>query len=216
MNQPQNPTILCIDDEKEICFALKALFRTQNWNTVPAYNVRSGLKLFRQTQPHIVLIDYHMPGINGVEGVRMLRKLSSTVPIIVFTIDESQAVADAFLAAGASDFALKPIKAPDIVSRIKLHLRLLQQSSAAQSLAMTNKGISQSTLELILEYMRGCSQPVTVNDIAQETGLAYQTVYRYLQHMTQQSLVMMDSIYGKVGRPKQMYRCVESNASSPR
>ena len=40
----------------------------------------------------------------------MLRALSHTVPIIVFTIDESQEVADQFLQAGASDFALKPIK----------------------------------------------------------------------------------------------------------
>ena len=207
MELSHKPTILCIDDEKEICFALKALFRTQNWETVPAYNVTSALTLFRQIKPTIVLIDYHMPGINGVEGVRMLRKLSSTVPIIVFTIDESQAVADAFLAVGASDFALKPIKAPDIVSRIKLHLRLVEQNSSAQGSAITSKGISQGTRDLILEYMRGCSQPVTVNDIAQATGLAYQTVYRYLQHLTQQSLVIMDSVYGKVGRPKQMYRC---------
>lgn len=207
MELSHKPTILCIDDEKEICFALKALFRTQNWETVPAYNVTSALTLFRQIKPTIVLIDYHMPGINGVEGVRMLRKLSSTVPIIVFTIDESQAVADAFLAVGASDFALKPIKAPDIVSRIKLHLRLVEQNSTAQGSAITSKGISQGTQDLILEYMRGCSQPMTVNDIAQATGLAYQTVYRYLQHLTQQSLVIMDSVYGKVGRPKQMYRC---------
>ena len=207
MELSHKPTILCIDDEKEICFALKALFRTQNWETVPAYNVTSALTLFRQIKPTIVLIDYHMPGINGVEGVRMLRKLSSTVPIIVFTIDESQAVADAFLAVGASDFALKPIKAPDIVSRIKLHLRLVEQNSTAQGSAITSKGISQGTRDLILEYMRGCSQLVTVNDIAQATGLAYQTVYRYLQHLTQQSLVIMDSVYGKVGRPKQMYRC---------
>ena len=57
----------------------------------------------------------------------MLRALSHTVPIIVFTIDESQEVADQFLQAGASDFALKPIKAPDIISRIKLHLRLLER-----------------------------------------------------------------------------------------
>ena len=123
-----NTTILCIDDEEQICFALEALFRLQKWNVVTARSVEKGLIAFREFQPDIVLIDYHMPGINGVEGVKMLRQLSPTVPIIVFTIDESQAVADAFLEAGASDFSLKPIKAPDLVSRIKLHLRLLQQA----------------------------------------------------------------------------------------
>lgn len=207
MDQTRNVTILCIDDEEEICFALKTLFRTQHWDTILSHDVRNGVRLFQQLRPTIVLIDYHMPGINGVEGVRMLRRLSGTVPIIVFTIDESQAVADAFLAAGASDFALKPIKAPDIVSRIKLHLRLLEQRSAVQGGGFT-KGISQGTLDLILKYLRQCEAPVTVNEISRSTGLAYQTVYRYLQHMTQQKLVTMDSVYGKVGRPKQLYSSI--------
>lgn len=203
MDQRQNVTILCIDDEEDICFALKTLFRTQDWNTATACDVDAGIKLFTQLRPTIVLIDYHMPGINGVEGVRMLRCLSATVPIIVFTIDECQKVADEFLAAGASDFALKPIKAPDIISRVRLHLRLLERQNIDISFT---KGISHGTLELILNYMRQCSTPVTANDISKETGLAYQTVFRYLQHMTQQKLVDVDSVYGKVGRPKHLYR----------
>lgn len=203
MDQRQNVTILCIDDEDDICFALKTLFRTQGWNTAAACDVNAGLKLFTQLRPTLVLIDYHMPGLNGVEGVRMLRRLSATVPIIVFTIDECQRVADEFLAAGASDFALKPIKAPDIISRVRLHLRLLEQQNIDISFA---KGISHGTLELILHFLRQCSAPVTANDISRETGLAYQTVFRYLQHMTQQKLVDVESVYGKVGRPKQMYR----------
>lgn len=198
-------TILCIDDDQGICFALQALFRMQQWNTVTARSVADGLAAFRARQPDLVLIDYHMPGINGVEGVRMLRKLSSTVPIIVFTIDEGQEVADAFLAAGASDFALKPIKAPDIVSRIKLHLRLLEHSGARPQGPLA-KGISQNTIDLILSFLAGQRDYVTVNDIAVGTGLAYQTVYRYLQYTTQEKLTEMVNVYGKVGRPKQVYR----------
>ena len=112
-------------------------------------------------------------------------------------------MADEFLAAGASDFALKPIKAPDIISRVRLHLRLLEQQNIDISFT---KGISHGTLELILHYLRQCDGPVTANDISKKTGLAYQTVFRYLQHMTQQKLVDVDSVYGKVGRPKQRYR----------
>ena len=196
-------TILSIDDEENIRFALGELFRFQGWEACCAPTVEKGIEQFRLHRPDIVLIDYHMPGINGVEGVRLLRKLSHTVPIIVFTIDESQEVADQFLQAGASDFALKPIKAPDIISRIKLHLRLLEQ----QSIDVTfTKGISHGTLELILNHLNRCSGPVTANDISKGTGLAYQTVFRYLQHMTQQNLIDVESIYGKVGRPKQVYR----------
>ena len=115
----------------------------------------------------------------------------------------TKAFLDEFLAAGASDFALKPIKAPDIISRVRLHLRLLEQQNIDISFA---KGISHGTLELILHFLRQCSAPVTANDISRETGLAYQTVFRYLQHMTQQKLVDVESVYGKVGRPKQTYR----------
>ena len=114
-------TILSIDDEENIRFALGELFHFQGWEACSAPNVKKGLEQFRLHKPDIVLIDYHMPGINGVEGVQMLRALSHTVPIIVFTIDESQEVADQFLQAGASDFALKPIKAPDIIKAAGLN-----------------------------------------------------------------------------------------------
>lgn len=202
MEKKENLTILCIDDEEEICFALKTLFRTQGWYTVTALDVKSGVTLFNRHHPQLVLIDYHMPGVNGVEGVRMLRHLSADVPIIVFTIDESQAVADKFISAGASDFALKPIKAPDIISRVRLHLRLLEHQNAPVSPA---KGISPGTLSLILACLKRHGDEMTAKEISEETNLAPQTVFRYLQYLLQQDQVGVKSVYGKVGRPKQLY-----------
>ena len=201
-------TILSIDDEENIRFALGELFRFQGWEACCAPTVEKGIEQFRLHRPDIVLIDYHMPGINGVEGVRLLRKLSRTVPIIVFTIDESQEVADQFLQAGASDFALKPIKAPDIISRIKLHLRLLEREQPAQPLS---KGLSEATLQLVLDSLKEGEDYMTVNEVAKSSGLAYQTVYRYLQYLIQNKKVEMVSIYGKVGRPRQLFRRTPGN-----
>ena len=201
-------TILSIDDEENIRFALGELFRFQGWEACCAPTVEKGIEQFRLHRPDIVLIDYHMPGINGVEGVRLLRKLSRTVPIIVFTIDESQEVADQFLQAGASDFALKPIKARDIISRIKLHLRLLEREQPAQPLS---KGLSEATLQLVLDSLKEGEDYMTVNEVAKSSGLAYQTVYRYLQYLIQNKKVEMVSIYGKVGRPRQLFRRTPGN-----
>lgn len=195
-------TILCIDDDENIRFALEALFRLQGWRTVGAGSVEEGLDAFEACGPSLILIDYHMPRVNGVDGVKMLRKLDASIPIIVFTIEEDQAVADAFLEAGASDFALKPIKAPDIISRIKLHLRLLERNSGGQ----LSKGMSPATLALIEDCLAGREEMLTANEIAQATGLAYQTVFRYLQHLVNEGRVEMRNNYGKVGRPKQTYR----------
>lgn len=196
--------ILIIDDDEQICFALRELFRFQGWKAESACDVEKGLAAFRANRPDLVLIDYHLPRINGIEGVRRLRRLSPDVPILVFTIDESQEVADTFLEAGATDFALKPIKAPDIISRVKLHLRLLRRGEAQS--AVLAKGLSQGTLQLIDSFLKGQEDYLTANDIAEGTGLAYQTVYRYLQHMAAARQVEVFSIYGKVGRPKQVYR----------
>lgn len=138
----------------------------------------------------------------------MLRALSHTVPIIVFTIDESQEMADQFLQAGASDFALKPIKAPDIISRIKLHLRLLEREHQKQ--APLDKGLSEATMQLVLDSLKEGEDYMTVNEVARSSGLAYQTVYRYLQYLIQNKKVEMVSIYGKVGRPRQLFRWVEN------
>lgn len=199
----ENVTILSIDDDPQICFALGELFRFQGWRAVTAGDVKSGLEAFRRYTPDVVLIDYHMPGMSGIEGVKLLRRESASVPIIVFTIDESQSAADSFLAAGASDFALKPIKAPDIVSRIRLHLRMAQQNRSEQPFF---KGISGGTLELIMTFLAEQRDYLTANQIAEGTGLAYQTVYRYLQHLVQEKKVERVDVYGKVGRPKQVFR----------
>lgn len=199
-------TILSIDDEENIRFALGELFHLQGWNALSASNVKEGIKQFSLHKPDIVLIDYHMPGVNGVEGVRLLRELSHTVPIIVFTIDESQNVADQFLQAGASDFALKPIKAPDIISRIRLHLRLLEREY--QNQIPLSKGLSEVTMQLVLDSLKEGEDYMTVNEVAKSSGLAYQTVYRYLQYLIQNKKVEMVNIYGKVGRPRQLFRRV--------
>ena len=209
MNEHQ-VTILSIDDDRQICYALEALFLSQGWKSVSAGNVAQGLKMFSQHHPDVVLIDYHMPGTNGIQGVQMLRALDPDVPIIVFTIEEKQEVANEFLAAGASDFALKPIKAPDILSRINLHLRLLDQVRRRERAGQyTAKGIVPATQDFILNFLRTQTDFVTADAISEGTGLAYQTVSRYLQYLVQEKKVKMQNTYGKVGRPRQSYMIAE-------
>ncbi|MEG1577004.1 MAG: response regulator, partial [Clostridium sp.] len=96
--------ILSIDDDEEILYALRAVIESQGWEGIIARDVAEALDIYKQQKPDLILIDYHMPRINGVQGVEMLRKLNSCIPIIVFTIDENQEIADRFLEAGASDF----------------------------------------------------------------------------------------------------------------
>ena len=201
---------LAIDDDEEILYALRAVFQFQGWTGITATDVPTGVKLFQLKKPDLVLIDYHLPQVSGIKGVEMIRGLDPDVPIIVFTIDESQEVAEQFIAAGASDFALKPLKAPDIISRIKLHIRLLENQKKLKSRSGQAKGIDASTLSLVIGVLEQAEEPVTVETIAAETGLANQTVYRYLQNLIKQNKVEATQSYGKVGRPKQKYSMIRA------
>ena len=202
--------ILAIDDDEEILYALRAVFQFQGWTGITATDVPTGVKLFQLKKPDLVLIDYHLPQVSGIKGVEMIRGLDPDVPIIVFTIDESQEVAEQFIAAGASDFALKQLKAPDNNSRIKLHIRLLENQKKLKSRSGQAKGIDASTLSLVIGVLEQAEEPVTVETIAAETGLANQTVYRYLQNLIKQNKVEATQSYGKVGRPKQKYSMIRA------
>ena len=208
----ETPTILIIDDDESILIALEEVCQYQKWQTALARDMAAAMEIFHAEKIDLVLIDYHLLQINGVKGVRMIRQIDSDVPIIVFTIEESQQVADEFLEAGANDFAIKPIKVPDIISRIRLHLSIIEnrrQLEEAASYTQSPKGIGKRTLGLIEECMKKTDDFMTVEDIADSTGLARQTVYRYLQFLITDGQVETRQYYRKVGRPKQEYRFIK-------
>ncbi|MDD2446329.1 MAG: response regulator [Tissierellia bacterium] len=205
--------ILVIDDDKEILFAMTAICEYKDWISITAISVLEGIERLKKYKPDLVLIDYHLPIYNGIEGVKRLRKINSKVPIIVLTVEEDQNVADDFMSAGASDFALKPIKAPDIISRINVHLKMKDtKTSSTINDYEYFKGITNETLEIIEIYMNKynnkSSKYYSISEIAKGTGLAYQTVHRYLQHMEEENKVEVNYKYGKVGRPQKRFKII--------
>ena len=211
--------ILIMDDDQSLRYMLKEIFTFMGWNTVAYPNGREGLKEFLNHGADIILVDYHMPDIDGIETVRMIRKHDQQVPILVLTVDERQEIANRFLDEGATDFALKPVKAPDIIARVQLHKRLLdmtkmhQETPKMQYEAFVTKGISQSTLAYVEKYLMNSKQPSTVEVISQELGLATPTVYRYLTYLIQQGKVQPIPSYQKTGRPKNRYQWIRSESS---
>lgn len=202
--------VLCIDDEEWIRFALGEVIESQGWRAKLVKNVRDAEKYLKENSPTIILIDYHMPDINGLEGVKIIRKYDESVPIVVFTIDSNQTIADKFLEAGATDFATKPIKAPDLISRIRLHIRLLDNDSLTENTITKNlllpKGIGRNTLDLMIDKLSKTDRYLTVEEVADLTELSYQTTYRYLQFLEAEDIIDVKVSYGKIGRPKQNYK----------
>lgn len=205
--------ILIVDDDEFIRYTLNEICLFAGWQAMLAKDGREGLSIYDKEGADVVLVDYHMSGMDGLTTVKELRKRAADVPILVLTVDERQSVAEEFLDAGATDFAIKPVRAPDLISRIQLHLRLIhltRVSAEAHSLAdvYVTKGISKPTLEHVTQYLKTRDDPRYAEDVAKDLGLAYPTVYRYLTYLTQQGKVRIIVGYRKVGRPKHQYQWI--------
>lgn len=200
--------ILIVDDDGDIRYTIKEICTFAGWEVLMAANGQEGVRIFERKRPDLAIIDYHMPVIDGLATVEQIRRLDPLVPLVVLTVDEQQSVADSFLAAGATDFALKPIKAPDLIARLKVNLRIGRLQRMEKEDVYLTKGISRSTLNIIEEYMIGQQKALSIEQITRAVGLAYPTVHRYLAYMESVGLVQVQYSYGRLGRPRKYYQLV--------
>lgn len=203
-------TILAIDDDQDILFTLAAIGKTYGWQVSTESDGRAAVAKVRSLQPDLILVDYHMPGLDGLSAVELIRGQNQAVPIIVLTVDERQEIADRFLDAGASDFANKPIKIADLAARIKVHMQIRHQQ---EPYPFRDKGINDATLALVRSFCRAAPGPFAAEEVAEGTGLAYQTIVRYLQYLQGKRELAVSSSYGKVGRPRKNFHWLGKSGS---
>ncbi|MED4784679.1 response regulator [Brevibacillus choshinensis] len=200
--------VLIVDDDELIRFTLQEVCEFAGFESEAFENGALALQRFHQGRFEVVLVDYFMPVMDGVETVGALRKLDDQVPIVVLTVDERQETVNRFREAGATDFALKPVRVPDLISRITLNLelsRLKRQQQTKQTEVLVPKGISENTISVIVDYLKNQAEPVTLEMITKNIGLAYPTVQRYMAHLLKEGHVNADFQYGKIGRPIKHY-----------
>ena len=193
--------ILIIDDDADIRFTVREICKLRKWRTLEAACYEEAAPLLEQERPDLILMDYHMPGLGGVRAIQEIRRTNYSIPIIVLTIEEREAIVNRFFEAGADDYSVKPIKALDLVARINTHLRYREQLYADGS-----KNITPHTLRMIEDCLRSFNDPVDIETLGANLDISSKTLYRYLQYMLRSGVVVADSSYGKVGRPKTFYK----------
>ena len=75
--------ILLVDDEENIRIVHRAEFEDAGYQVVTAANGEEGLAKFKEEKPDLVILDILMPGMSGVEALRKMKMLDSTVPVIL-------------------------------------------------------------------------------------------------------------------------------------
>ena len=196
--------ILIIDDSKDILFAISEFFLMKDWEVYTAPAMDEALKIVSTKKLDIIIIDYHMPYINGIMGVKLIRQIDENVPIIALTIEGMENIAEEFFLAGADDFAIKPIKVLDLYSRVKVHMSkqntLLskKENIKNEEFREYQKGINNNTISLIEEKMKKLKEYVTIETISEITGLSTQTINKYMNYLIKIGMIDLKIVYGKV------------------
>ena len=114
--------ILVIDDEKNICDAIKLYFENEGYTVRYANDGVEGIAAFKSYDPDIVLLDVMMPKMDGNEVCRNIRSVSQT-PIIMLTAKGETFDRVLGLTLGADDYLTKPFEMKELSARIKAVLR---------------------------------------------------------------------------------------------
>ena len=117
--------VLLVDDEDRIVNFMALKLKVSGYQVVCAGDGEKGLELARSSNPDVILLDVIMPGIDGLEVLRRLRKFSD-VPVIILSAKER--ISEEVFALGANGFMSKPFNPDDLISKINT---LLQPACSA-------------------------------------------------------------------------------------
>jgi len=124
--------ILSVEDDERIRTAVKLALEDEGWTVDEAGSGEEAIDLFHRSAPDVVLIDIMLPGIDGFELCRTLRR-HSDVPIVMVTARNDTHDVVAGLEAGADDYLTKPFAPKELSARIRALLRRIRPSSTGHA-----------------------------------------------------------------------------------
>jgi DNA-binding response OmpR family regulator len=114
--------VLIIDDDINICELIKLYLEKEGYEIMTAYNGIKAIEAFKEHTPSIVILDIMLPGVDGWQVCREIRKVSS-IPIIMLIAKGETFDKVLGLELGADDYMVKPFEPKELVARVKAVLR---------------------------------------------------------------------------------------------
>ena len=142
--------LLVADDEQKICRLLESFFAERGYRVLLAHDGPSALSCIRQERPHLVFLDLHMPGLDGLDILKETRAFDETIKIIVITAVEDAEVIEQVKLLGAADYVLKPFSLEYLQEEVLAKV----STSLYEDLRSANQELKRS-LEEMRQVTRG-------------------------------------------------------------
>lgn len=177
-----------------------------------------------QFKVDLVLLDIHISDGNGLELLEYLRSVHHDSEVIIISAANVSTVIKSGLHFGIIDYLIKPFTFDRFQESIN---RFVQQKSqfkqgklnqesidflttkqaieAKPDVTILDKGLSQSTLELIKNVIASFHEPFTISELAEKSQLSHVSVRKYIAYLEDCKQLNSQQIYTKVGRPYRIY-----------
>lgn len=167
--------ILVIDDEEALCKSIERLLR-KDYQVSLAYSGIQGLKLARRLRPNLVILDVLMPGMNGYDTCRELKKdpLLESTPVLFLSALSSVESKIISLEAGADDYVVKPFNLKELTLRIKVLLRRHKKPATQDLPTIIRHGpiaLNSQSFEV-----------TTAKGVAHLTPIEFDLLYYFMSH----------------------------------
>ena len=139
--------ILLVEDEVKLARFVELELSFEGYQVSVANDGLSGLTMARESHPDIVVLDWMLPGMSGVDICRRLRATGEKVPIILLTAKDEVSDRVTGLDAGADDYVVKPFSIEELLARIRAHLRRNLEEDV-DILQFENLKLNRSTREV--------------------------------------------------------------------
>jgi two-component system, OmpR family, phosphate regulon response regulator PhoB len=129
-------SILVIEDEEPLQVLLRYNLESEGYKVRHSAQGEEALYLISDEKPDLILLDWMLPGISGIEVCRLIRAKPEArdIPIIMLTARSEEAERVRGLATGADDYLVKPFSVPELLARIKTILRRVNPDAVAEQL----------------------------------------------------------------------------------
>lgn len=115
--------ILIIEDESGIYNFLKQGLEEEGYSTSIAVDGKQGIGFFQSQKPDLILLDWMLPKMNGIDVCKAIREKDSETPILFLTAKDTLQETIEGLQSGANDYIKKPFSFEELLERIKIHFR---------------------------------------------------------------------------------------------
>lgn len=205
--------ILVVDDERQITRMLRAALQSSGYEVATAQHGLEALERIQEQPPDLIITDLAMPEMNGVELTQAVRRSAET-PVIVLSVRDSEAMKIRALDEGADDYITKPFSMPELLARVRAHLRRIPEGKQATHLEIGDFAIdtelhtvqlrgerlrlTPKEFDLLLYFMRNPHRVSTHKVLLRAIwGLAGEAQPEYLRVLIAQLRKRIEAVPGK-------------------